>query len=204
MGYSRPKPMRSQLTRKMVCPSVTPLHSQLILLSALAILASLTGKKAKKEIRDEDEDEDDGSIVADDDDDQDDDNAPHIVHKSIKEVTDPTPIGLQLYWIYHTTDDVWFILKDWTDLEQLCKVEEYGVRVYWSLKKPDDNLLLHDLKLDLHGAHQMVHDLKGEYWIQAPMQLIPLPALVERTTTRGYKILKVKVFKGAHAHNTLF
>ena len=89
-------------------------------------------------------------------------------------------------------------------MEQKCKVEEYGLKIYWSLSKPDDALLTGDLKLDLHSAHQMIHNLQGEYWVPSPLQLIPASDLVEGTTARGYKVIKLKVYQGPTAKNVLF
>jgi hypothetical protein len=119
----------------------------------------LRAKKPKKEIQE--------AVEVDLEDDSNEEEEKEKLHKSrsspaIHEPTDMSPVALQLHWVFNDSTHVWFFLKAWADLDQKCRVEEYGVRVYCSLNKPDDGLLTNDLKLDLHSAHQMIHDLKGE------------------------------------------
>lgn len=168
-------------------------------------MASLTGGKSKREIKDDSDEDHDSSDDSDGEDiDSRSTHSSKCLRSNIQEPKEKELVGLQLHWLYHDQHHVWFIIKSWTDLEQKCQVEEHGLRVYWTLSKPTDDLLSNDLHLNLHSAHQMVHDLKGDYWIPSPLVLISSPELVEVTNSRGYKVIKVKVNQGSAATRTLF
>jgi len=83
-------------------------------------------------------------------------------------------------------------IKMWEDVTMKVVIENFGVRVHWTMNSPSDKVYLESCSsvVPLRDLHT-IKDLSGNFMISSREQLESHPKLADKSEVDGFKVLKI-------------